>query len=80
MWDAESLLPVGEVFVSMSALLRQQENRVSVCREYDVSSRTTSIPGCGRSGLSDTEAGSILGKLMVKCSSNDSVSLNTSPY
>ncbi len=71
MWDADSLLPVGEAFVDLSCLLRQQERVVSVAREYEITSSIMGAPDM--SGHSDdvfvdsSQRGAIvLGRLLVR--------------
>jgi hypothetical protein len=66
MWDGDSLLPVGEAFVSLTGLLRQKEKRVSVTREFDVTSRHTSVPGFGIGNVAENDARCHIGKLMVR--------------
>eukprot|EP01138_Halocafeteria_seosinensis_P015509 gb/GECG01015827.1/.p1 GENE.gb/GECG01015827.1/~~gb/GECG01015827.1/.p1 ORF type:complete len:2154 (+),score=273.56 gb/GECG01015827.1/:1-6462(+) len=43
-WDAESLMPVGNAFVPLYNFLRQQKKQVVVAREFDIV-RTNSLAG-----------------------------------
>ena len=71
MWDADSLLPVGETFVDLSCMMRQQERVVSVAREYELTSTVVGAPDmtthADAEHVDSTQPATIvLGKLLVR--------------
>ena len=67
-WDAETLLPLGEVMIDLRSLMRQQQTSVKVGREYDViaSSVTADIQSVVTvGGQGASTGGRVVGKLQV---------------
>ncbi len=69
MWDADSLLLIGEIFIDLCCLLRQKDRKTVACREYEIISSSLAAPGTGLTAHHDSRT--LFGKLVVCCSGFD---------